>query len=75
MSFYSKIGCIGEKTEIKLHPHILRHTYATKLYSIEKDLRFVQDQLGHTSPETTSIYARTSQDDRKRQVEAMENED
>ncbi len=56
----------------KLHPHMLRHTYLTRLYNVEKDLRFVQDQAGHASPTTTAIYAKTNNTARKRQVEALD---
>ncbi|MFC1793445.1 tyrosine-type recombinase/integrase [Planctomycetota bacterium] len=59
--------CIG-----KLHPHMLRHTYLTRLYNVEHDLRFVQDQAGHASPTTTAIYAKTNSKARKRQVEALD---
>jgi len=59
----------------KLHPHMLRHTYLTRLYNVEKDLRFVQDQAGHASPTTTAIYAKTNSKARKRQVEALDEED
>jgi len=58
----------------KLHPHMLRHTYLTRLYNVEKDLRFVQDQAGHASPTTTAIYAKTNNTARKRQVEALDEE-
>jgi integrase len=56
----------------KLHAHMLRHTYLTRLYYIEYDLWFVQDQAGHASPTTTAIYAKTSSKARKRQVEALD---
>jgi len=56
----------------KLHPHMLRHTYLTRLYNVEHDLRFVQDQAGHASPTTTAIYAKTNSKARKRQVEALD---
>jgi len=59
----------------KLHPHMLRHTYLTRLYNIEKDLRFVQDQAGHASPTTTAIYAKTNNQARKRQVQALDEEE
>jgi integrase len=59
----------------KLHPRKLRHTYLTRLYNIEKDLRFVQDQAGPASPTTTAIYAKTNNTARKRQVEAPDDED
>jgi integrase len=37
--------------------HDARHTCATMLYEATTDLRFVQKQLGHSSPSITSIYA------------------
>ena len=48
------------------------YTYLTKLYNMEKDLRFVQDQAGHASPTTTAIYVKTNNTARKRQVEALD---
>jgi len=75
-SIYSKIKHIGEQAGIgKLHPHILRHTYLTRLYNVEKDLRFVQDQAGHASPTTTAIYAKTNSKARRRQVEMLDEEE
>ena len=75
-SIYSKIKRTGEQAGIgKLHPHMLRHTYLTRLYNIEKDLRFVQDQAGHASPTTTAIYAKTNNKARRRQVKALDAED
>jgi len=72
-SIYEKMKKLGTKSGIgKLHPHMLRHTYGTRLYNVEQDLRFVQDQLGHASPTTTAIYAKTNSKARKRQVEALE---
>jgi len=75
-SIYAKIKRIGQQAGIgKLHPHMLRHTYLTRLYNVEKDLRFVQDQAGHASPTTTAIYAKTNNTARKRQVEALDDEE
>lgn len=37
--------------------HTLRHRFATAAYAVERDLRAVQELLGHAKPETTSIYA------------------
>jgi site-specific recombinase XerC len=75
-SIYAKVKRIGEQAGIgKLHPHMLRHTYLTRLYNIEKDLRFVQDQAGHASPTTTAIYAKTNNKARKRQVQALDEEE
>ena len=75
-SVYAKIKSVGQKAGVgKLHPHMLRHTYLTRLYNVEKDLRFVQDQAGHASPTITAIYAKTNNTARKRQVEALDDED
>ncbi|MBI4370006.1 MAG: site-specific integrase [Elusimicrobia bacterium] len=37
--------------------HCLRHSYGTWLYKATKDLRLVQNQLGHSSPSVTQVYA------------------
>ena len=42
--------------------HSCRHSYATSLYSKTKDLRLVGKQLGHSSINTTAIYADVSRE-------------
>ena len=72
MTLYQKIRRIGERSGVgKLHPHMLRHTYATRLYAVEKDLLFVSDQLGHANLSTTHIYAKTDSESRRNQVERI----
>ncbi len=48
--------------------HALRHSYAVELYRRERDLRAVQQQLGHKSIQTTEIYTHILDEDIREQI-------
>jgi len=54
------------------HLHCMRHTFATRLYNYKKDINFVAEQLGHSSIETTRIYAKTLNKEKLEQMDAMD---
>lgn len=51
-----KLQALRAGVNVDLHPHLLRHCFASHMLSASGDLRAVQEMLGHSSLSTTQIY-------------------
>jgi integrase len=63
----------GRKAELQnFGPHVLRHTFASRLVMAGVDLRTVQELMGHKSIAMTVRYAHLSQGHKRAAMEALE---
>lgn len=62
----TKSGLTGD-----LHPHMLRHTFATDMLNGGADMRTVQEMLGHASLSSTQIYTHVSKDALQRNYQSF----
>ena len=56
----SRLASLGQAAGLptRVHPHMLRHSFASHILQSSGDLRAVQELLGHASITTTQVYTR-----------------
>lgn len=54
-----------------ISPHKLRHTFATMVYKHNKDIKTLQNLLGHENISTTQIYTHTDNEQEKQNINAL----
>ncbi len=57
----------------RVHPHLFRHTFASRLLASSGNLRTVQNALGHNDLKTTMVYLHTLDEDQLEQIKSRGN--
>ena|SRR5688572_13356906 len=69
----TRMAALGKKAGLarKLHPHIFRHSFATRLLDRGANIREVQELLGHASVATTENYTHVAIDRLKKATDRL----
>jgi len=59
----------GIRRPLEIHPHTLRHSYATYLQDKTDNILFVKEQMGHSKVATTEIYVHMAMEARKKKTD------
>lgn len=62
-----------EAIGVAIHPHVLRHTFATRLMK-QTNIRIVQQLLGHKSIQSTQVYTHPNSVDLKTAIDSLNGE-
>lgn len=71
-SIRNVVARTGEKADVQIHPHTLRHTFCTRLVDAGVDIVKVAALAGHADVKTTMIYTQPHDDDLRAAVRHLE---
>ena len=70
-SIEKMVAKYSEDFKIRVTPHKLRHTLATRLYDATKSQVLVSHQLGHASTQVTDLYTHIVNDEQKNALDNL----
>ena len=70
-SIEKMVGKYSQDFKIRVTPHKLRHTLATRLYDATKSQVLVSHQLGHASTQVTDLYTHIVNDEQKNALDNL----